>query len=144
MSEKKLVPIERDIALLKREYFECSRIKRMDREWRYDLGEHTRLVLLRMSLCFDIGWKSSDKGYKHRCFEEALGCLFNFQHCLDQLNDLNVIDNDEKAALDILTDKIDKQLTVLSSSFAKSRRDGAPGSFPPAEDSLLKGRLTAS
>jgi len=144
MSEKKLSQIEKDIALLKKYYFECSRVKNMWREYRYDLGEHTRKVLLSMSLSFDIGWASSDKWYKRRCFEDALGFLHNFQHSINELNDYNVIDNDTKAVLDMLTDKIDNQLTSLSSSFAKTPRDRAPGSVPPAEDSSLKGRLTAS
>ena len=143
MVEKEQAPIERDISLLKNTYFELSRVKRMAREWRYDLGEHARVTLLQMSLCFDIGWKTTDKAYKKRCFETASGYLFNFQHSLNQLNDVQVIDNDQKAVLDLLTDKIDEQLASLSSSIVISQRDGVSGNFPPAVDSLLKGHLTA-
>jgi len=118
--------IERDIAALKKLYFAEPRIKKMDALYRYDLGEHTRTVLLQMSLVFDIGWKSTNPAKKQDCYETASGYLYNFQHNIDQMNDVNIITNDKKALFDILIEKLDRQLAVLSNSIAASakRRSG--------------------
>ena len=111
--------IERDIALFKKEYFDNVRIRKIAKEWKYDIGEHNRLALLQMSLFFDTGWKSTDGNSKKHYFELANGYLFNVQHNLNLMNDLNIIDNVTKAKFDMRVHAIEKQLTSLLSSLTK-------------------------
>ena len=110
------VPILRDIDAFKNGYFNCSRVKKMAHEWRYDLGEDTRLSILQIQKEFCVGWESSNPERKIECYETAKGLTLHVQHNLNTMNDFNVISNEDKARFDILSDNVKRQLQGIINS----------------------------
>ena len=127
-SYSKEADIERAVAVFTDMYFNCSRVKMMAREWRYDIGESTRVAVLDMDKSICKGWESSCADRKLFYYEEAAGLLLFVQHNLNRMNDLVILDNETKAKLDILTLNIRKQLLGLINSMrhklAKGQSDG--------------------
>jgi len=67
-----------------------------------------------------------DKQTKVNYYNMAQGILVNIQDDFNMLNDLDVIDNETKAKMDIATVEIQRQLSGLISSLTNEvKRDGA-------------------
>lgn len=118
-SYSKEADIEKAVAVFTEEYFKASRVRKMAREWRYDLGESTRIAILDMDKCICKGWESSVPERKQEYYEEAAGLLLHIQHNLNRMNDLCVLDNVTKAKLDILSLNIKKQLLGMTNSMRR-------------------------
>lgn len=112
----KEAPVQRALDCFKQKYFDCSRVRKMAREWRYDLGEETRIAIMRSQEWVCIGWDSSDPEYKLRCYEKASGLILYVQHNLNTMNDVGALDNRLKAEFDLMTYNIRQQLLGMVNS----------------------------
>ncbi len=128
--------IERSIELFTKEYFANKEIEKMIRNCKYTLGERVKNAIVDMDKSFCIGWRSSDPVNKLRYYEEAAGLLMFIQHKLNEMNDIGVIDDKNKALFDMLTDKIDEQLRSLTNSQRKRTRRQSAGDSDPAGSGL--------
>ena len=136
-SYSKEADIEKAVAVFTEEYFNCTRVRKMAREWRYDLGESTRIAILDMDKCICKGWESSVPERKQEYYEEAAGLLLHIQHNLNRMNDLCVLDNVTKAKLDILSLNIKKQLLGMTNSMRRKLAKRQSGGEHDSTDSEL-------
>ena len=126
MQYTKDAPIKRAVYKFKLAWFKLSTKKQMPHEWRYTIGEQIRNDILDMSKCVNVGYTMRDKSAKINYYNMAQGILVNIQDDFNMLNDLNVIDNETKAKMDIAIVDIQRQLSGLISSLTNEvKRDGA-------------------